>query len=346
MTAETTILDRPAAPVAGRLKLAEALPLDTPLSVHIDPTNACNFKCVFCPTGDPTLLKSAGRRIASLKLDDYKTMIDGMAAFPRPVKVLYLYKDGEPLLNKALAAMVAYARASGAVETVGITSNGALLTRERGVELIEAGLDSIRISVEHVSDAGYAKVTRKFDDYAMIVANVAALFEEKTRRGRPLQIHAKIIDVGLSAAEKQRFHDDFGPISDSRNIDSPMGWTDNAGIDWTLGQAVSTGMDGVSPLRDEIVVCPSPFKTLAINSNGDASVCCVDWSHDTSVGNALETSIVDIWNGPALRELRLTHLRGRRDAIEACRNCQYVKGMPADSILDDHAAALIGKFDR
>ena len=67
---------------SDRIRLAEALPLDAPLSVHIDPTNACNFKCSFCPTGDPARLKSVGRRVANLKLDDFKKIVDGMAAFP------------------------------------------------------------------------------------------------------------------------------------------------------------------------------------------------------------------------------------------------------------------------
>ena len=329
---------------AARIRLAEALPLDTPLSVHIDPTNACNFKCTFCPTGDPALLKSVGRRVANLKLADFKKIVDGMAAFPQPLKLLSLFKDGEPLLCKTLGEMIAYAKDSGVVETVGVTTNGSLLTRARAVELIEAGLDTIRISVEHVSDDGYRDVTRVFADYAMIVANVAALHEEKTQHGSSLRIHAKIIDIGLSDIEKQRFRADFGPISDSLNIDAPMGWTDNAGIDWTLGQEVSTGMDGVSPLNENLQVCPSPFKTLAINSNGVASVCCVDWSHETSVGNALETPVVEIWNGPALREFRLKHLRGQRGDIDACRNCQYVKGTPADSILDEHTDALIDAY--
>lgn len=184
-----------------------------------------------------------------------------------------------------------------------------------------------------------------FTDYALIVANVATLYQEKTRRGSPFHIHCKILDTGLSEAEKQRFFNDFGPISDSLKIDALMGWTDNAGVDWTLGHEISTGMDGVSPHNENFQVCPSPFKTLAINSNGDASVCCVDWSHETSVGNALETPIAEIWNGAVLCEFRLKHLRNARNEIDACRNCQYIKGTSTDSVLDDHAAELVKVYE-
>src|SRR5690606_29355423 len=43
--------------------LRETLPLSVPETIHLDPTNLCNFKCTFCPTGDRALLKSVGRPI-------------------------------------------------------------------------------------------------------------------------------------------------------------------------------------------------------------------------------------------------------------------------------------------
>ena len=33
-------------------RLGDNLPLDTPWSMMIDPSNLCNFKCIFCPTND------------------------------------------------------------------------------------------------------------------------------------------------------------------------------------------------------------------------------------------------------------------------------------------------------
>ena len=32
-----------------RMNLLESVPLSGPLTVHIEPTNICNFKCTFCP---------------------------------------------------------------------------------------------------------------------------------------------------------------------------------------------------------------------------------------------------------------------------------------------------------
>jgi len=32
-----------------RISLADQVPLRGPLSIFVEPTNICNFKCVFCP---------------------------------------------------------------------------------------------------------------------------------------------------------------------------------------------------------------------------------------------------------------------------------------------------------
>ena len=49
--------------LVNRTKLEEVIPLDTPFVVFVDPSDACNFKCKFCPTSDRDLMKEVGRQI-------------------------------------------------------------------------------------------------------------------------------------------------------------------------------------------------------------------------------------------------------------------------------------------
>lgn len=323
------------------IKLSEALPLDTPLRIMIDPTNACNFKCTFCPTGSPELLKSVGRKIANMKLDNFKKIIDDISKFPQKIKKLSLYKDGEPLINKNIVEMIDYAKTSNVTECIAMTTNASLLTRKKSIQIIEAGLDEIRISVEHVSDADYLEVTGTFGDYHKIIENVSALWEECARRDGSLSIHVKILDANLTEEQRQTFMSDFSPISDLINIDNLMGWSGETGSDWMGGDEPATGMDGKTPLKADRKVCPSPFYGLNINSNGSVSLCCVDWSHQTVIGNAFDTSIVDMWNGDKINEFRSLHLRGERSKISVCKDCQYVLGEITLSDLDDAAERLI-----
>src|SRR5271157_949976 len=118
--------------------------------------------------------------------------------------------------------MIAYAKRADIAESLETTTNGSLVTLERSIEIIEAGLDRIRISVEHVENDGYLETTRTFGSYDTIRNNVEALFLEKRKRNSKLHVHAKLLDTGLSDEKKQKFLADFRDITDSLFIDSMM----------------------------------------------------------------------------------------------------------------------------
>ncbi|KAA3595905.1 MAG: radical SAM protein [Calditrichaeota bacterium] len=322
------------------------LPLPIPLTMHLDPTNLCNFKCTFCPTGDSELLKSVGRPKGQMEFELFCKIIDELAEMVNSanhkLKVLHLYKDGEPLIHKQFCQMVSYAKSKNAAETVGTTTNAALLTKEKSIQIIESGLDKIRISVEHVDDQSYKKITQNYSDYNTIKSNVKFLFNEKTKRKSSLHIFAKIVDTNLTEAEKQKFKNDFAPISDTLRIDSLMGWSNSETKDFLLGVDVSEGMNGTPLIPRK--VCSEPFSKLAINFDGKVSVCCVDWSYGTIIGDLTKETLSEIWNGEKLREFRITHLKGEREKIEACKNCQYILGLPKESILDNHVEKLLKTY--
>lgn len=331
------IIDRP------YVKLSEVLPLETPLTLMIDPANRCNFRCTFCPTGDYELLESVNRPIGIMDFDLYCKIIEDLKKFSGKVKSLRLYKDGEPFLNRNIIQMIDYAKKSDVAEEIYIISNGSLITEKTAIGIIEAGLDRIRVSVEHVNSEKYKEITKTYSNYDTIVKNVKFLYEEKQRGNSHLHIDAKIVDTGLTKENLEKFKNDFGQISDSLTIESLMGWSMSDEKDWTLGTKPKTGIDNETELK-EIMVCPQPFKGLAINFDGTVSVCCVDWSHGTVVGDLKKESLFDIWNGQKLRTFRMLHLMKQRHKIPVCANCQYIKGHKPLSYLDDDAETLIQKY--
>ena len=117
--------------IHDRLELKNALPLRTPYVIHIDPSDTCNFRCKFCPSGNPELMqKTRGRGHGPMDFDLYKGIIDSLQEFPDPIRVIRLYKEGEPLVNKHFADMVRYAKSSSKVLRVDTTTNASLLTPE------------------------------------------------------------------------------------------------------------------------------------------------------------------------------------------------------------------------
>ena len=84
------------------MKLSKNLPLRVPYNIYIDPSNACNFKCTFCPTGNKELLKSVDRPLGIMKFNVFEKIVNDLSEMIRKYnqkpEFIALFKDGEPLL--------------------------------------------------------------------------------------------------------------------------------------------------------------------------------------------------------------------------------------------------------
>ena len=68
------------------------------------------------------MIAETGRHQGVMKFEVFQKIIDDLADFDMPIKVLRMYKDGELLLNKRFADMVAYAKKSGHVDYIDTTT--------------------------------------------------------------------------------------------------------------------------------------------------------------------------------------------------------------------------------
>ncbi len=126
---------------------AEKTPLPSPVEAYFEVANRCNSLCATCP-----LTFSPQEQARQLSLDEFKTLVAQLPDLRRAV----LQGIGEPLLNRDLAKMIAHLKQHG-VYTV-FNTNAALLTRRRQVELIQSGLDELRVSLDSSTPDTYLKI--------------------------------------------------------------------------------------------------------------------------------------------------------------------------------------------
>jgi radical SAM protein with 4Fe4S-binding SPASM domain len=329
-----------------RRSLPKAMPVSTPFLVNIDPTNLCNLRCRFCPTGHPELLEKFDRPRGVMDFDLFTKVVDDLTTFPEKVKVLLLHKDGEPMINPRLGDMLKYAKEKDFAEVIWLTTNMTLLTSKLAEDIVDSGVDFIRVSVNHVTNQGYKDLTLTWSDYDKVRANTEMLYEIKTRKASPMKIWAKLNDFNLTPEEIEKFGRDFKDISDDHMLANPMGWTYGQEFDFRLGVNTGLGQEGEVPLKENRVVCPYPFYRMVVNFNGDISVCELDWTMSTVVGNARSESMWDIWNGERTHAFRLMMLEGRRWSHNACKQCSCVTYMPPDNDMDDHQVRLLELYNR
>ena len=311
-----------------RERLIDVVPLPAPWTLFIDPCNACNYRCKFCPTGHPDLLREYGRKNVLMSYELFCKIVDDLREFDRPCKQANLYKDGEPTLHPRFTDMVRYMKDANVSERIWVKTNGHVLRPELNAKLVTCGLDMIGVSVTGINAQMFYDIAGVKVDYEKFRDGVLDLFERS--RDTSTRVSTKIADVGLTDGDKQKFLDDFSDRCDFIAIENLHGWSTSDKFDWKLG--TNQSFDGTP--RTQKIACPLVLYMLAINSNGDISICNDDQYHLHQLGNIKNESLYQIWNGTRLRDFRLMHLEGRRSENRACGTCDYIQALP-DSIDND-----------
>jgi len=327
---------KPRIDLENRTRLETVIPLTTPYVIFVDPSDVCNFHCKFCPTGDIALMKQVGRSLKVMDFDLYKKIIDDICEFEKPIKVLRLYKDGEPLINPHFTDMIRYAKVKKCAARIDTTTNASFLNPKINLEMIAAGIDRINISIEGVNAEQYAIFSNSTVDFDKLIANIRHLYEH---RGS-CEIIIKIPGDDLSEDDKKKFYDIFGEIADGVYIEHVMScWPEFELKNIAVNQNV--GIYG-QPIK-EVQVCPYVFYSFSINSDGLASLCFLDWSRKLIIGDARKESVKDIWKSQKLIDYQKMFLEKKRKEHPVCRDCgQLSHGLPDD--IDAYAEELLKKI--
>jgi MoaA/NifB/PqqE/SkfB family radical SAM enzyme len=327
---------KPRIQLENREPLWENIPLETPWVIFVDPSDLCNFKCKFCPTGKYELMKKVGRPLKVMSFNSYERVINEICKFDKPIKVLRLYKDGEPLMNPYFAEMIAHAKESGCCESVDTTTNGSLLCPELNRKIVKAGLDRINISIEGVNEIQYKEFSNYNINYDVFLDNIADLYDNKEQ----LEMIIKINGDEISEEDKSKFLDLYGDICDGIFIEHTMNCWNNFDMK-DLKQNEEVGIYG-QPIK-EVDICPYVFYSISINSDLSVSLCFLDWNRKLMIGNLKEESLKSIWNGHKLFTIRNMFLKGLRKFHSICGKCsQLSHGLPVD--LDPYREELFNKI--
>ena len=321
----------------GRTALETVIPLSSPFIVFADPASSCNFKCTFCPTGHRDMIAETGRFQGVMKYELFQKIVDDLAAFDKPIKVLRMYKDGEPFLNKRLADMVAYAKQAKHIDYIDTTTNGTFLSPDRVGPVLEAGIDKINISVDGMSEETYARFTGFKFDFATFVDNVKWIYANKGA----CEISVKIPGELISEDERQKFFDTFGDHCDRIFVENFAPCWPEFDTEAHTGIKISKGI-----YQQEIGdtdTCPYIFYGYSVNADGLVSACFLDWGRKLVIGDVRRESMKEIWNSERMNALRLQHLEGRRRQNGVCGNCGQLSHCLPDNI-DAHRLALLAKF--
>src|ERR1041385_1113351 len=131
-----------------------------PVCLYLETTNRCNLLCTTCPRTFEALEPPG-----DMSWELFTRIVD---QFPRIARVV-LHGVGEPMMVRALPRMIRYLKKRGTY--VLFNTNGTLLSAKKGRELIDSGLDELRVSLDAAEPVAF-KLVRGRDMFARIVRNV------------------------------------------------------------------------------------------------------------------------------------------------------------------------------
>lgn len=288
-------------PLEKRLK--EPVPdlIQFPRYFEIETVNACNARCPMCTIDD------WDRRDGLMSDDLFKKITDEISFHPK-VRRVHLYRDGEPLLDKKLPQRIGMMKKAG-VKEVGISTNVALLTDEKSRALLEAGLDSIILSIDSNVKDVYEKIrVNLFVEEVMYNAHNFIMMRDAGHY--PTQVWVRMI--------RQESNNDEWPAYEKywKAFTKPTDRVDYRWLHHWGGQLIGFDREEV---RSELDPCVALFSLMCIFADGTVPRCNVDYNKKHPIGNINDSSIESLWTGPIQNEVRRQHLERKRGSI--CVGC-------------------------
>lgn len=324
--------------IPQRTPLGKVLPLSTPFSLHIFPTYFCNFHCNYCLHSCPDQYcadKQYYRQV--MELDLFKKVIDDSKQFKEKLKSIFFSGYGEPLMNPYIAEMVQYAVQRDASERIEIVTNGSLLTPQLSDALIDAGLTTLRVSIQGISAERYKEVCGTNIDFDQFISNLHYFYTQK----KETNVYIKIIDSALrDTAEKEKFYEIFSPVADDVNIEHLVPAINS--IDYSKVGTISGLTQTGSAAGTKF--CSSIFYSLEIWPEGTIIPCCNIESPPIILGNIKDMSLKDIWESDARKNFLLQHLDGYK-SIPSCSFCTYpIYSLKPEDRLDEYIDVIKRNF--
>ncbi|MGH8540943.1 MAG: GTP 3',8-cyclase MoaA, partial [Stenotrophobium sp.] len=155
--------------------------------LRVSLTDRCNLRCPYCMPETPQWLP----REQLLSRDELRRLV---SLFVTRLGITNLrLTGGEPLLRKDLEDCVAQLSIlkSQGLERISLTTNGILLAA-RVRSLKDAGLDDLNVSLDALSDAGFARMSGGRGSPQAVMAGILAAHEA----GLPVKINAVILRGG------------------------------------------------------------------------------------------------------------------------------------------------------
>ena len=329
-----------------------------PTHLTVDVTNICNLKCPLCPTG----VGAPGRKKGMMPFTTFKKIIDEVGNY---LVSIDLFNWGEPLMNKDVCEMIAYAHERHI--TTSLSSNFQRFSEAVAEGLISSGLDILILSIDGASQESYEKY-RVGGDFGKAIEHISLLVKKKRElksahphicwqflvmRHNEHEVEAAkkmAAELGVDSITIDHAYLPVTPKKEAMKwlpLDPKYHRYDPAELEkkWqalekehdTAPESVNRQTAaGTQEIRNENdagqndykrrVNCSWLWTQATINWDGSVAPCCAVYEPSFDFGSISETSFKKAWNNEKYRASRRFSSKGETGKVmTVCMQCPLAK---------------------
>lgn len=292
--------------------------LPAPKSVKIEISPRCNFRCGFC-----ALRTREVQPKWDMDFELFKRVTREMReAGVEEIGVFYL---GESFMNpRLLVDCIAWLKRELGVPYVFLTSNASMAFPEAIEKCMDAGLDSLKWSINAADEKQFTKIMGVADRlFYVALANVEAAWYVRRNGGYKTGLYASSIQYD---GEQQKRMEKMLDACVRPYVDQHY-WLPLYSMgafatqrETELGYRPTAGNQGRIGALREPLPCWSAFTEGHVTAEGKLSACCFDANSNWTMGDLNQLSFIDAWNSDPFVKLREAHLR-KDVSGTVCENC-------------------------
>lgn len=267
-----------------------------PRQMMVEVANICNHRCSFCAYTKMT------RPSQLINADLFQSI--AKQGYELGAREIGLHGGSEPLACKKLEDHVSYCHGLG-YDYIYFSTNGSLADEARFKRLIDAGTDSIKISINGGDRETYKRVHGR-DDFDKVARNVEFISGYRKSIDRPLYLSISFVEIPENKDSIPALKTRFAHLVDE------------------IFHVVASNQSGqmlnlpVAPYLPE--TCQIPFNQVNITREGFLRACCNDYQNMLAIEDLSKVSLAEAWAGARFRHLRRRHLDGDLKGT-LCHNC-------------------------
>lgn len=281
-----------------------------PTTLNVEVTNVCNLDCIMCPA------HSVKRPKGMMDLDLYKDVL--AEAVEMGIRQIGLHTVGESILHPRIAEFVSVSKATGLYTYMDVNGNRVRPGLAR--EIVAAGLDSLKFSIDAHEPGLYARI-RRGGDLGKVMDNLKAFDAARKELNPSMRLYALYIISSLNEPY----------VEDFMNLVRPF--VDEVEVSLVLNQGEQfDGYEGlVSPRLRELMdrhrkpkPCPNPFRRITVSWDGWLTACCIDFELQMAYAKYEKGRLREAWESQPLERMRQGMLDMDFAAMPMCANCDMM----------------------